>query len=377
MLYQANRRRFLKLCLGAWLSGSLGVPLWAKEETEEKPINYTLATATTGGTYYPVGVAIATLTHIKLQAQANLRLTAISSAGSAENLKLLQENQAQFALLQAFYATPVRKNVGELTATSSPSVPLCSIANLWQNVEHFVVHKTQVKTGTLEDLRNFNQADFSIGEHGSGAEGSGRYILNALGIAPEQAFTLTHLGYGPSADALQAGRIQGANLPAGVPLSALSRVFAALGEELHLLNVTDEQLAQINSRHPLWTRYTIPAQTYPGQTQPVQTIAQPNFLAVRKDVDAEHVYWITKTLYENLDFLYGVHNATEFMQLDNALNNLTLPLHPGAMRYYQEQGITIPTALQSPDPNANNLVLNQHPSDAAHLSLEQHSKHSR
>ena len=62
--------------------------------------SYILATASTGGTYYPVGVALATLSKVKLTTKHNFSLSAISSAGSGENVKLLNDNEAQFAILQ-------------------------------------------------------------------------------------------------------------------------------------------------------------------------------------------------------------------------------------------------------------------------------------
>ena len=64
---------------------------------------YELATASTGGTYYPVGVALATLTKVKLTPSQKIGMSAINSAGSAENVKLLRDNEAQFAILQGLY----------------------------------------------------------------------------------------------------------------------------------------------------------------------------------------------------------------------------------------------------------------------------------
>ena len=95
----------------------------------------------------------------------------------------------------------------------------------------------------------------------------------------------------------------------------------------------------------LWTRYVIPAETYPGQGKDINTIAQPNFLAVRSDVDEDAVYQITKTMYENLEFLNAIHQATKAMDIQKAIVGLPMPLHPGAARYYQEVGIEIPEKL--------------------------------
>ncbi len=95
----------------------------------------------------------------------------------------------------------------------------------------------------------------------------------------------------------------------------------------------------------LWSPYTIPANTYPGQDHKIQTIAQPNFLAVRSDIDEDAVYKIVKTIYENLSFLNNIHAATRAMSLERAIEGLPVPLHPGAARFYREQGIEIQNHL--------------------------------
>jgi hypothetical protein len=74
-------------------------------------------------------------------------------------------------------------------------------------------------------------------------------------------------------------------------------------------------------------------------------IAQPNFMAVRDDIPDEVVYLITKTIYQNLPFLHYIHSGTKSISLDKAIEGLPIPLHPGAARFYREQGIDIPDTL--------------------------------
>jgi TRAP transporter TAXI family solute receptor len=306
--------------------------------------SYILATATTGGTYYPVGVALATLVKVKLQAEHKIDMSAISSAGSGENIKLLRENQAQFAILQGIFGRWAWNGTG-LVANEGPQTHLRSITMLWPNVEHFLLLNDYVQTGTIDDLRNIAGKPFSIGAKNSGTEGSGREILTNLGIAPE-SFELVYLGYGPTADALQNGQVVGANLPGGPPVSAVTRAMAASGDRLTILEFTDEQMRRANGDGDLWSRYVVAANTYPNQPKPVNTIAQPNFLAVRADIDEDAVYLITKTIYENLPFLHNIHAATKEMALDKAISGLPMPLHPGALRYYEEVGLAIPERLR-------------------------------
>ena len=181
----------------------------------------------------------------------------------------------------------------------------------------------------------------------SGTEGSGLEILTNLGIDPAKDFDLAYLGYGPSAEALQNGTVAGVNMPGGVPVGALTQAMASLGDKVRVLDFTDDEVAQANGDGELWTRYVIPADTYPVQAAPINTVAQPNFLAVHADVDEDAVYQITKTTYENLAFLQNIHKATKAMALDRALAGLPAPLHPGAARYYKEAGANIPAHLMA------------------------------
>lgn len=336
-----SKRNFVK-GLGAALVLSTAVGAAGQAVAADKR-SYVLATASTGGTYYPVGVALATLTKVKLEPKYKMALSAINSAGSGENVKLLRENEAQFAILMGLYGGWAWNGEGRI-ANAGPQKHLRSVTMLWQNVEQFVVKSDYAKTGTLGDMAALNGKKFSIGKKNSGTEGSGRTILNNLSINPDE-FNLAYMGYGASADALQNGTIDGMNIPSGVPTSAVTRAYAALGNDITVLDVTDEQIRQANGNYKLWTRYVIPANTYPGQTKAINTMAQPNFLAARDDVSEEDVYLLTKTVYENLAFLNGIHKATKAMALEKAIAGLPVPLHPGAARYYKEQGIDIPAHL--------------------------------
>lgn len=305
--------------------------------------SYILATASTGGTYYPVGVALATLTKVKLQPTDKIDMSAINSAGSGENVRLLRENEAQFAILQGLYGYYARTGTGPVEA-DGPQDELRSISMLWQNVEQFVLDSDEAKTGTIEDFVNAKGQTVALGKKNSGTIGSNKTILGNLGVDIDTDYTLIYGGYGPSAAAIQDGKAVGMSTPAGVPTGAVTKLMAS-NDGVTLLSFTPEQAKQADGGLNLWTPYLIPAGTYPGQDADVQTIAQPNFLAVRADVPEEDVYKITKTIYENLAFLQAIHKATTAMALDKAIAGLPVPLHPGAARYYREMGIEIPDSL--------------------------------
>lgn len=330
----------LIIAAGFMLSGS-------REDSDSH--TYILATATTGGTYYPVGVAIATLTKQVLEESHGLSLAAISSAGSEENLRLMRDREAKFSILQGLYGAWAWNAEGRL-ANEAPFTDLRSIAVLWPNVEHFIVRSRHVETGTFSDIENLAGRRFSIGARYSGAEGSARHIFRTHGIDPDAVFNLAFQGYGASADALQNQLIDGMNVPAGVPVGAVTRALAASRGDAVILQFTDAQLAAVNRDYAgLWQFFDLEPGTYPHQDERVRTIAQPNFLAVTAEVSDEHVYQVVKTIYENLSFLHAFHAATRSMSLDNAVSGLPVPLHPGAIRFYREQGVTIPDDLLPPE----------------------------
>ncbi len=316
----------------------------ATVQAAPKERNYLLATASTGGTYYPVGVALSTVVKVKLQPKQKIGMSAINSAGSGENVKLLRDNEVQFAILQGLYGSYAWNGTGPI-ASAGPQKELRAVTMLWQNVEHFTILSKYAKTGTVADLVGLKGQAMALGKKNSGTLGSNTVLLGNLGVDINKDYKLVHVGYGPSADALQNGQVAGMGTPAGAPVSAVTKAMAAMGDKITVLDFTDAQMKQADGGRDLWTRKVIPAGTYPGQKKEIKTIAQPNFLAVRADVDEDAVYRITKTVYENLPFLNAIHGATKAMAIEKAISGLPMPLHPGAAKYYKEVGIKIPARL--------------------------------
>lgn len=332
-------RAFRSLILSVLLSISFSTA--SAVENKE----YILGTATTGGVFYPVGVALSTLSKVKIQPENHFSITAISSGGSDENIRLMADGQAQFGILQSLYGYYAWTGTG-LMQKAGKQKNLRAVTMLWQNVEHFLLNEDFVKTGNISDFAGVKGQRMAFGPRNSGTIGSNEVLLKGLGLNLNQDYTLMYGGYGPSADALQNKQAVGAGLPTGIPAGALTKMFASIGKQIRILNITDEQLQKMDAGKHIWSRYTIAENTYPHQDYTVQTIAQPNFLAVNADVSEEDVYALTKAIYENLPFLQGIHAATKDMSLEKAIIGLPLPLHPGAARYYREQGIQIPDNLR-------------------------------
>lgn len=306
--------------------------------------DYVLNTASTGGTYHPVGTAISTLSKVKLLPKQKFSLTAVNSAGSGANVQALGAGTADFAILQGLFGSYAATGTGPVT---EPQANLRSVTMLWQNVEQFVIPTDKVSSGTMSDLVALKGSAVAMGKQNSGTIGSNTVLLEGLGLTMDGDFDLVYAGFGPSADALANGQAMAAGLGAGPPTGAITKLMASNEGKFTILDVTAEEGAAMDGGRNLWVPYTIAAGTYPGQDKDVNTIAQPNFLAVNASVDEEHVYLLTKTMYENLPFLQAIHPATKAMAVENAMAGLPVPLHPGAQRYYEEIGLEIPAHLSN------------------------------
>ena len=315
---------------------SLPYQAWAADK------DYVLNTASTGGTYHPVGTAIATLTKVKLLPKQKFSLTAVNSAGSGANVQALGAGTADFAILQGLYGSYASTGTGPI---SEPQKNLRSITMLWQNVEQFLVANEKVKSGTVSDLMSLRGQSAGMGKQNSGTLGSNKVLLSGLGIDIGSDYDLVYAGYGPTADALANGQIVAAGIPSGPPTGAITKLMAANSGKFTILDVTSAEAKKMDGGRLLWTPYVIKAGTYPGQDKEINTIAQPNFLGVNASVDENHVYLLTKTMYENLPFLQAIHPATKVMAVEKAMAGLPVPLHPGAAKYYTEMGMAIPSHL--------------------------------
>lgn len=316
----------------------LAAPLSA----EDPPEPYVLATAAQGGTYYPVGVALAVLTTIHLQGAHGIGLEAVTSGGSVENLRMMREGAAQFGILQVLAGQWARDATGPL-ADQGPQDDLRAIAMLWPDLAHFLIRSDLVETGTIDDLANLSGLGFSMGPLGSGTEASDAAMFRNYGFDYE-SWQPVFQGFDAAAQALLDGSIAGVNVGAGIGVASVSQILTQMGDAITLLGVTEEQAARLDGGQGFIGTTIIPPGTYPGVDAPLQTITFPNFLAVNADVPEEEVYRITRIMFDNLPYLCEVHQAACTMSLEGAVRGLPVPLHPGAARFFREAGVTLEVA---------------------------------
>lgn len=287
----------------------------------------TLATGGTSGTYYALGSGITKVLNEKAKLNSNNQ----STGASVENLRLISNGEVQIAFTQSDilnYAV----NGTEMFKSQGPVKNVKALANLYpETIQIVVPANSPIKT--IQDLKGKR---VSVGAGGSGTELNAKQILEIYGLKFED-FQVQRLSFGDSVGAIKDGKLDAAFVTAGTPTAAVTELGATNG--VRILEVDDAHFQKLKEKYPYYTQVTIPAKTYKGQDMDVKTVAIQAMLVVPAELDEATVYNITKTLFDNLDMLAAVHSKGKEVKLENALNGITVDIHPGALKYFHEKGV--------------------------------------
>lgn len=303
--------------------------------------NYTIATASVGGTWYPMGVGMGNLWTEKLK-EDGIAVSAQSSGGSSENVQMLQNGEAEIIYVTGILAQ--QAYYGTNTFEGKPHDKLRSVGFMSHGPLNYVIRKDKVKTGNVSDIDGLH---FSCGPAGSGGQHIWETIVKkALGLKVSEEY----LGFTPAAEAIRNGQLDGSNFDASPPVAVLIDLFANPGIDVQQLFFSQEDVDRMNETAGSTTfyLYTIEAGIYPKQDKDIITAAYGILMAMSIDVPEDDVYKLLETLYSNVDYMIDIHPSCESISLENSMKGLSIPLHPGAIRYYQDQGIEIPNAVLQP-----------------------------
>ncbi|WP_134699510.1 TAXI family TRAP transporter solute-binding subunit [Ammoniphilus sp. YIM 78166] len=292
------------------------------------PDSIIIATGGTSGTYYPLGGGMAQI----FSEKAGINASAQSTGASVENMRLIKDGQVELAFTQGDIADYASK--GEIMFKESGAIPnLQAIASLYNETVQIIVAKDS-PIQTVEDLKGKR---VSVGAPGSGTEANAQQILEAHGLKFEDLGKADRLAFGESSSFIQDGTLDAAFVTAGTPTAAVNELAATKG--VRVIGMDDVHIKQIVEKYPYYAEQVIPAGTYPGFEQEMKTVAVKAQLVVRAELDEETVYSLTKSLFENLDQLKSVHAKAEQIKLETTLEGVSLELHPGAKRFFEEMGL--------------------------------------
>ncbi|MFW6267387.1 MAG: TAXI family TRAP transporter solute-binding subunit [Halanaerobium sp.] len=283
-----------------------------------------LATGGTSGTYYPIGGAIAKVLNENVE---GMNASAQSTGASVTNARLIYNQEVELAILQndiASYAVE-----GENQFSDNQVENMSGIASLYPEVIQIIV-RSDADIESVEDLKGKSVA---VGAPGSGAEANASQILEFFGLTYDD-IDEDYLSFGEAASRLKDRQIDAAFLTAGIPTAAVMDVAAT--QEVSLINFSDEDLEALNEEYPYLTGVTVPSGTYNGLDDDVQTVALQAILVAESSLSEEVVYNITKAIFENQDTLIAAHDRAKDITLEDAQSGMTVDLHPGAQKYYDE-----------------------------------------
>ncbi len=311
----------------------------AGQSKDAARISILIATGMPGGTYHHVGLGMASLWTTKLR-DAGIRVSAAMSEGSMENIEAIRIADADLILVENIFCSMAVNGTGLFKGNPVPE--LRSITALWPDILHLLVRADKIKTGGVQDLEGLTMA---TGLPDSGNRYITEMLLRSL-KAGRLKVRLRPMSNFAAAEALRKGLVDGIDFIGGVPIPLVASLFHEGKPRLGFLEISDAQMEAV--RDEGWKnlfRATIPAGSYFGQEKSVNTLGHTNILAVTASLNPDVVYALTKTLYENLDYLVRVHPACKSISLERAVEGLSVPLHKGALRYYMERKIKIPEHL--------------------------------
>jgi TRAP transporter TAXI family solute receptor len=285
-----------------------------------------IGTGGTAGTYYPVGVLVASI----VSQTGKIAATAQSSNGSLGNVISVASGALESGFSQADVASWAYGGTGIFEG--KPRLGgLRLIANLYPESIQIVVKKG-IGIKTVSDLKGKRVA---LDEAGSGTLISARQVLAAYGLT-EADIQPEYIKPSQAGDKLKAGSLDAFFFTGGAPTKAIADL-VAIG--IDLLPIEGPQAQRMRKASPFLTTDTIAADTYPGIAA-IPTLSVGAQWVTRDTVDAELVYQATKSLYSasGQQVLVQGHAKGRYITVANAVQGAAIPYHPGALRFYKEVG---------------------------------------
>ena len=289
-----------------------------------------IATGGTGGVYYPYGGALASLLTSNL---GGPNVTAEATAASVDNMILIADGDADIA----FALGDTAYDAVQGNAPFEEPIPARTLATLYNNYTQIIVN-ADAGIASIADLAGKR---VSVGSPGSGTEVIANRILQVSGIDPASGIEVERLGVAESADAIRDNQIDAFFWSGGLPTSAITDLAATPNLTIQLLPHGEVAAALQEAYGDFYSTDVIPADTYTNQTADVEVVVVPNVLVVNESMDEELAYNITRVMFEGRQDLAAAHPEAVKLTLENAVVSSPIEYHPGAVRYYEEQGMTI------------------------------------
>lgn len=294
-------------------------PLVASGQGEGGFEEMRIGTASMGGAFYPVGQGISSLVN---DYDPNLTMVPVVTEGAIQNNRLINNKDVEFAITNLALAEAAYKGTGAYESKQA----VLAVAALYPSVLHmFTVEGTGVKT--IADLKG---KKIALGPAGGGTITMLKVALEAYGLTLDDIVP-SYLSYSDGFSQLTDGNVDVAFALAGYPTSGVMQAIAT--HDLIAVQFDDKELKSVVATYPNYTAITVPAETYNLEEDAV-FLGQMNLLVTQKEMSSEVVTSVLTAFFDNLPEFQAVNNSAKQINIENAPNTGTVPLHPAAAAYY-------------------------------------------
>ncbi len=333
----------LSICLGLLIAagcngGGSGTDSDSGSSSGSSISFVSIGTAPQGGVFYTVGAAIGDVL-AQHKADTGWRgVTAESTGGTLENLRLLDSGDIQIGMANSTITYFAVQGKGGF----EKSHDVKAVMTLFPLIATFVT-KEDSGIRTIEDLRGKRVV---VGPEGAGFEYFIRPILEAHALTYDD-FKDSYASMGQSVGFLQDGSVDATFIGGGLKAPAITNADSTM--DIFLVPYGEEQRKTLVEELPSFSTATIPAETYRTHTEEFEGLNVGSaHLIVRADMDPDFVYSITKIIWENRAVVAEKHAAAKAINEKNVVRETGTEFHSGAVRFYQEVGLW-PDADAAPD----------------------------
>lgn len=290
--------------------------------------NIHLATGGTGGTYFAYGNALKDAA----KQDSNIDMSIQMSAGSAANIRLIENNIVDMAIVQNDTLTDAFNGKGEFEG--NPIKKTKAVAGLYTENYQIVVNK-KLQLNSVEDLKGLR---VSVGEEGSGVLKNAKNILKAYGLTVND-IDVRYLSFEDAATALKNGEIDAFFVTAATPTKAISEL-ADANVPIDILSLDDRAVRFLENSYDGCSVTTIKSGTYKGINKDITTVGVMAVLVANENVSANHIDAILNLLKVHHDSFNKISGDTLNIFDESALNSIDAPFHKAAAKWYSDNGIT-------------------------------------
>lgn len=323
-------KRMWRETLGAAVL-AIGVAASAAPAAAEERMS--IATGSTSGVYYLWGGALAKIWSENIP---DVRFNVEATTGQVPNIKLLEVGDVETAMWNVVSAFESwnRMNAYDDREYRSQRALFTMYPSRYVMVA--------LADSGIDDITDLEGKILSLGTPGGTVDVIGRYILDSLGVKPAK---IVNSGWGDVAGQMRDGLIDAIAAIGGQPWGPIKDLDTT--HDLAFFDLTDEQIAKLKEDYPYFVKTTLPAGTYDDQTEDYTSLAFWNMVLANEGVSDDLAYQLVRTAFEHKDVLAATHPSTaKFFDEQQILEVASVPLHPGAIRYYEEKGLTVPDTLK-------------------------------